>query len=189
MKKRPREHQTPLWINTAEIATSLGHPFYQRLHQLPDEQGFDAFVEDRCRKLYAATRGRPRIPPGVYFRMLLIGYFEGIDSERGIAWRCADSLALRAFRGYDLNQRTPEHSSLSVIRGRIDVETHREVFQWVLKVVAKSDLLGGRTLGIDATTLEANAAVAEHRASRHGATLRSVPDGPGAGVGRGKPHA
>jgi transposase len=91
--------------------------------------------------------------------MLLVGYFEGIDSERGIAWRCADSLALRAFLGYELNERTPEHSSLSVIRGRIDVETHREVFQWVLKVLAKSDLLKGKTIGIDATTLEANAAL------------------------------
>ena len=91
--------------------------------------------------------------------MLLVGYFEGLDSERGIAWRCADSLALRTFLGYELNERTPEHSSLSVIRGRIDVETHREVFQWVLKVLAQSDLLQGKTLGIDATTLEANAAL------------------------------
>jgi transposase len=159
MKKHPRERQTHLWIPTAEIVTSPGHPFYQRLNQLLDEQGFDRFVEERCRTFYAETRGRPSIPPGVYFRMLLIGYFEGIDSERGIAWRCADSLALRAFLGYDLNERTPEHSSLSVIRGRIEVETHREVFQWVLKVLAKSDLLQGKTLGIDATTLEANAAL------------------------------
>jgi len=159
MKKRPRERQTDLWIPTAEIVTSPGHPFYRRLNQLLDEHGFDRFAEERCRRFYAETRGRPSIPPGVYFRMLLIGYFEGIDSERGIAWRCADSLALRAFLGYDLNERTPEHSSLSVIRGRIDVETHREVFQWVLKVLAKSDLLQGKTLGIDATTLEANAAL------------------------------
>jgi transposase len=159
MKKRPRERQTPLWLNTAEIASSPGHPFYQRLNQLLDEYGFDRFVEERCQPFYAERRGRPSIPPGVYFRMLLIGYFEGIDSERGIAWRCADSLALRAFLGYELNERTPEHSSLSVIRGRIDVETHREVFQWVLKVLAQSDLLQGKTLGIDATTLEANAAL------------------------------
>jgi transposase len=159
MSKRRLERQPHLWINTAEIATSPGHPFYQRLNQLLLEHGFDRFVEARCASFYAETRGRPSIPPGVYFRMLLIGYFEGIDSERGIAWRCADSLALRAFLGYELNERTPEHSSLSVIRGRIDVETHREVFQWVLKVLAKSDLLKGKTIGIDATTLEANAAL------------------------------
>jgi len=159
MSKRRSERQLNLWINTNEIISSPGHPFYQRLNQLLDQQGFDRFVEDHCQSFYAETRGRPSIPPGVYFRMLLIGYFEGIDSERGIAWRCADSLALRAFLGYELNEPTPEHSSLSVIRGRIDVETHREVFQWVLKVLAKSDLLKGKTIGIDATTLEANAAL------------------------------
>jgi transposase len=159
MSKRRWERQEHLWINAAEIATSPGHPFYERLNQLLDAQGFDRFVEERCASFYAERRGRPSIPPGVYFRMLLIGYFEGIDSERGIAWRCADSLALRAFLGYELNERTPEHSSLSVIRGRIDVETHREVFQWVLNVLAKSDLLKGKTIGIDATTLEANAAL------------------------------
>ncbi len=159
MSRRRAERQEHLWINAAEIVRSPGHPFYERLNQLLEEHGFDRFVEARCVSFYADTRGRPSIPPGVYFRMLLIGYFEGIDSERGIAWRCADSLALRGFLGYELNERTPEHSSLSVIRGRIDVETHREVFQWVLKVLAKSDLLKGKTIGIDATTLEANAAL------------------------------
>jgi transposase len=159
MSKRRWERQQNLWINTREMVTSPGHPFYQRLNQLLAEHGFDRFAEKRCQSFYAETRGRPSIPPGVYFRMLLVGYFEGIDSERGIAWRCADSLALRAFLGYELNQPTPEHSSLSVIRNRIDLETHREVFQWVLKVLAQSDLLRGKTLGIDATTLEANAAL------------------------------
>ena len=159
MSKRRSERQQHLWINTTEIVTSPGHPFYQRLNRLLDQHGFDRFAEDRCRAFYAETRGRPSIPPGVYFRMLLVGYFEGIDSERGIAWRCADSLALREFLGYELNQPTPDHSSLSVIRGRIDVETHREVFQWVLKVLAKSNLLKGKTIGVDATTLEANAAL------------------------------
>ena len=95
MKKRPQERQNHFWLNTAEIVTSPGHPFYQRLNELLAEHGFDRFVEARCRSFYAERRGRPSIPPGVYFRMLLIGYFEGIDSERGIAWRCADSLALR----------------------------------------------------------------------------------------------
>lgn len=159
MSKRQRGHQSHLWINTAEIVRSPGHPFYPRLNQVLAEHGFDRFVEERCQSFYAETLGRPSIPPGVYFRMLLIGYFEGLDSERGIAWRCADSLALREFLGYALEERTPEHSSLSVIRGRIDLETHREVFQWVLNVLAQSDLLQGKTIGIDATTLEANAAL------------------------------
>lgn len=159
MSKRRCERQQDLWIHTAEIVRSPGRPFYQRLNQVLAEHGFDRFVEGRCQSFYAQTRGRPTIAPGVYFRMLLIGYFEGLDSERGIAWRCADSLALRQFLGYELNQGTPEHSSLSVIRGRIDLETHQEVFQWVLKVLAQSALLPGKTIGIDATTLEANAAL------------------------------
>ena len=158
MSKRPSHHQEQFWISTASI-TSPGHPFYQRLNRLLDEHGFDRFVESRCKAFYADTMGRPSIAPGVYFRMLLIGYFEGIDSERGIAWRCADSLGLRQFLGYGLDRRTPDHSSLSVIRSRIDMETHEEVFQWVLKVLAKSGLLKGKTIGIDATTLEANAAL------------------------------
>jgi transposase len=159
MSNHSSERQGEFWIPTEKMANSPGHPFYQRLNQLLDGHGFDRFVESRCASFYAERLGRPSIPPGVYFRMLLIGYFEGIDSERGIAWRCADSLALREFLGYRLDQRTPDHSSLSVIRGRIDLETHREVFQWVLKVLAQSGLLKGKTLGIDATTLEANAAL------------------------------
>jgi len=141
MSKRQTRHQQEFWITTTSIAASPGHPFYQRLNRLLDKHGFDRFVESRCERFYAEAMGRPSIPPGVYFRMLLIGYFEGIDSERGIAWRCADSLALREFLGYALDKRTPDHSSLSIIRGRLDIETHREIFQWVLKVLAKSGLL------------------------------------------------
>lgn len=159
MSKRPSHQQQEFWISTERLATPPGHPFYQRLNRLLDEHGFDRFVERRCERFYAKTMGRPSITPGVYFRMLLIGYFEGIDSERGIAWRSADSLALRAFLGYSLDQRTPDHSSLSVIRGRLPIETHRGIFQWVLRVLAKSGLLKGKTIGIDATTLEANAAL------------------------------
>jgi transposase len=159
MSKRQTQHQQEFWINTTSVAASPGHPFYQQLNRLLDKHGFDRFVESRCERFYAQAMGRPSIPPGVYFRMLLIGYFEGIDSERGIAWRCADSLALRQFLGYALDKRTPDHSSLSIIRARLDVETHREIFQWVLKVLAKSGLLKGKTIGIDATTLEANAAL------------------------------
>jgi len=106
-----------------------------------------------------SEEGRPGIPPGIYFRMLLIGYFENLDSERGIAWRCQDSLSLRDFLGYTLDKDTPDHSSLSRIRQRIDLETHQEVFAFVLKILAKHDLVKGKTAGIDATTLEANAAL------------------------------
>jgi transposase len=159
MSRRPTQRQQELWINTADIVAPAGHPFYRRLNHLLDQHAFDRFVEGRCEPFYAINLGRPSIPPGVYFRLLLIGYFEGIGSERGIAWRCADSLGLRAFLGYELNQKTPEHSSLSKIRGRIDIETHCEVFHWVLRVLAKSGLLKGKTIGIDATTLEANAAL------------------------------
>ena len=159
MKKRKREHQSELWIATTDLAESPGHPFYHKLNELFSKESFDTFVEGRCQKFYSEKMGRPSIPPGVYFRMLLIGYFEGIDSERGIAWRCADSLALRAFLGYSLKEATPEHSSLSKIRNRIDLETHQEVFTWVLKVVASNGLLKGKTIGVDATTLEANAAL------------------------------
>jgi transposase len=159
MGKRKRERQEELWIASADMAKVPSHPFYTKVNELLAEHGFDAFVEGQCQKFYAEVMGRPSIPPGVYFRMLLLGYFEGIGSERGIAWQCADSLGLRSFLGYAFNEATPEHSSLSKVRGRIDLETHREVFTWALKVVAASDLLRGKTLGIDATTLEANAAM------------------------------
>jgi transposase len=159
MSRRTSEVQGDLWIAVQEIVRSPGHPFYERLNALLAETGFDRLVEDRCQKFYAEVLGRPSIEPGVYFRMLLVGYFEGLDSERGIAWRCADSLALRAFLGYALTKATPDHSSLSKIRQRIDLETHEAVFAWVLKVLATHDLLKGKTLGIDATTLEANAAL------------------------------
>ena len=159
MKARGRGQQQPLWIAGDRIATSPGHPFYRYVNRLFAEGGFDRFAEGLCRKFYAEKLGRPSIPPGVYFRMLFVGYFEGIDSERGIAWRCADSLALREFLGYPLTENTPDHSSLSVIRRRIDLETHQEIFAWVLKVLAERGLLKGKTIGIDATTLEANAAL------------------------------
>jgi len=157
--RRKTSCQPEFWIASSEVVQGPGHPFYSKLTEVLSNHGFDEFVEERCAPFYHESRGRPSIPPGVYFRMLLIGYFEGIDSERGIAWRCADSLGLRAFLGYALTERTPDHSSLSVIRRRIDLETHREVFVWVLKVLKQSGLLKGKTLGIDATTLEANAAM------------------------------
>ncbi len=159
MKRRAEDQQADMWIATKHVARSPGHPFYRVVNRLLADEGFDRFVEGLCERFYADRLGRPSIPPGVYFRMLMVGYFEGIDSERGIAWRCADSLALRAFLGYGLTERTPDHSSLSVIRNRIDQESHQEVFGWVLKVLAGRGLLKGKTLGVDATTLEANAAL------------------------------
>ena len=159
MGKRKRERQADLWIASADVAAAPSHPFYRKLNQLLAEHGFDVFVEGICQKFYAEVMGRPSIPPGIYFRMLLIGYFEGVDSERGIAWRCADSLGLRSFLGYTLAESTPDHSSMSKVRQRIDLETHQDVFTWALKVVASSGLLRGKTAGIDATTLEANAAM------------------------------
>jgi transposase len=159
MGQRKSELQNELWVARAQMPEAPGHPFYRRLNQLLSEQGFDAFTEGLCRKFYHEELGRPGIPPGVYFRMLLIGYFEGIDSERGIAWRCADSRTLSAFLGYGLTESTPDHSSLSIIRHRIDLETHREVFTWVLTALSEKGLLKGKTVGVDATTLEANAAM------------------------------
>jgi len=129
------------------------------LNELLEESHFDAFVEGRCERFYAARRGRPSLAPGVYFRLLLIGYFEGIDSERGMAWRANDSLALRRFLRVGLEEMPPDHSTISRTRRLIDLETHREVFIWVLGVLAEQGLLKGQTLGIDATTLEANAAL------------------------------
>jgi len=159
MGTRQTERQDDLWIVAANLPKGPGHPFYQKLNELLAKHGFDAYAEEQCQKFYHDSLGRPGIPPGVYFRMLMVGYFEGIDSERGIAWRCSDSLALRSFLGYALSENTPDHSSLSVIRHRIDLETHDEVFAWALKLLAAEGLLKGKTIGVDATTLEANAAM------------------------------
>ena len=159
MGKREGERQGDLWLATTSLARSPGHPFYERVNVVLGEAKFDLRVEELCRRFYAEGKGRPSLPPGVYFRMLLIGYFEGLDSERGIAWRCADSLALRAFLGFGLDESTPDHSTLSRIRQRLDVEVHADVFQQVLEILAQHGLLTGKTIGVDATTLEANAAL------------------------------
>jgi transposase len=160
MGRRKDRGRTPgLWIATNELPRTGGHPFYQRLNQVLDAHAFDEFVEAQCAPFYAETVGRPSLTPGTYFRLLLIGYFEGIDSERGIAWRTADSLALRGCLGLGLDEVPPEHSTISRTRRRIDLETHRAVFTWILQVLATADLVKGNTIGIDATTLEANAAL------------------------------
>ena len=157
--RRQREKQEGLWIAHGELASAPGHPFYQRLNELLEAEGFDEFVESRCAKFYASRYGRPSLTPGIYFRSLLIGYFEGIGAERGIAWRLADSLALRRFVGIGLDEYTPDHSTISRTRRLIDLYTHREVFSWVLGVLSDRGLVQGQRIAIDATTLEANAAM------------------------------
>ena len=154
-----RRRQEGFWLTHDELATAPGHPFYQRLNQLLDQEKFDEFAEGECAQFYAEKNGRPSLTPGMYFRSLLIGYFEGIDSERGIAWRVADSLALRQFLQIGLDESTPDHSTISRTRRLIDVETHRKVFGWVLGLLADRGLVKGKMVGIDATTLEANAAM------------------------------
>jgi transposase len=154
-----RNTQQAEWIATTELPKSPGHPFYVKLNQLLAEAGFDAWVEALCEACYAETMGRPSIPPGVYFRMLLIGYFEGIDSQRGIAWRCSDSRSLCTFLGLGPSEESPDHSSLTRIRKRLPIEVHEEVFRFVLQLAEKKNLLKGKTIAIDSTTLEANAAM------------------------------
>ena len=158
MGKRKRNRQPTMWVTTTDLPTAASHPFYRRLNRLLREHGFDDFVEAQCAGFYAETMGRPGLPPGIYFRLLLIGYFEGIDAERGIAWRAADSLALRDFLGVGLDQAPPDHSTISRTRRLIALETHRAVFTWILQCLSTAGLVKGKTIGIDATTLEANAA-------------------------------
>jgi transposase len=157
--RRPTEHQGELFVTSADLPRSAGHPFYDRLNRLLAEHGFDAYVEGLCQPFYADGQGRPGIPPGVYFRMLFVGYFEGLDSQRGIAWRCADSLALRSFLGVPLTEATPDHSSLTRVRQRLTGAVHEAVFVWVLRLAREQTLLTGAAVGVDATTLEANAAM------------------------------
>src|SRR5215469_8993640 len=158
-KRSGGEKQVDIWIAHTELAVAPGHPFYKRLNELLEGAGFDEFVEGSCARFYHARLGRPSLRPGMYFRSLLIGYFEGIDSERGIAWRVADSLALRRFLQIGLDERTPDHSTISRTRRLIAIDTHREVFSWVLELLAERGLLKGQRMGIDSTTLEANAAM------------------------------
>jgi transposase len=160
MGKRKRgSRQSTIWIATSDLPTTAGHPFYERLNRILNKAGFDAYVEKLCAPFYAEKMGRPSLVPGRYFRLLLVGYFEGLDSERAIAWRAADSFALRRFLDLELTEAPPDHSTISRTRRLIDVETHREVFTWILKQLAEAKLVEGKTIGIDATTLEANAAL------------------------------
>jgi transposase len=158
-RKKDREKQEDLWVAFSEIVSTPGHVFYERLNGVLNAEKFDQRIEVICRKYYKSSSGRPSITPGTYFRMLLLGYFEGIDSERGMAWRAADSLSYRKFLGYDLREPTPDHSTVSRTRRLYSVETHRAVMKWVLKILRKHGLADAQSVCIDATTLQANAAM------------------------------
>jgi len=153
-----------LWVATSDLPASPGHPFYTRLNAILEAEGFDRFVEDQCQRFYAPVMGRPSLAPGRYFRLLLIGYFEGIDAERGIAWRAADSLAVRTFLRLGLEEATPDHSTISRTRRLIDVETHRAVFTWIQRRLVAAGLL------LDS---DPSAALAHARAARRRVAART----------------
>lgn len=158
-KRKRRLRQRSMWIATQDLPRSASHPFYNQLNRILEQNGFDEYVEDLCSAFYASTMGRPSLAPGRYFRLLMLGFFEEIESERGIAWRAADSLSVRAFLGLELEEAPPDHSTISRTRRLIDIETHRAVFTWILERLSQAGLVSGKTVGVDATTLEANAAL------------------------------
>ena len=157
--RRQEPEQKRMWVASHELPRSPGHVFYEKLNEVLQRGGFDRYVEELCEPYYAEGEGRPSIHPGVYFRMLFVGYFEGLSSQRGIAWRCADSLSLRSFLGIGITATTPEHSSMTRIRKRLPETVFEQVFAFVLKVAVEYGLLKGKTIAVDATTLEANAAM------------------------------
>ena len=156
---RRKRNQQDLWVATCDLPKSPGHPFYSKLNGLPGEAEFDEFVENLCRPYYSDGRGRPSIPPGTYFRMLFVGFFEGLDSQRAIAWRCSDSRSLQSFLGLDITRPTPDHSTLTVIRQRLPLEVHESVFTFVLSIAKVKKLLKGKSVAIDSTLIEADAAM------------------------------
>src|SRR5258707_15858984 len=147
--RKQRQRQEQLWITHTELAEAPGHPFYKRLNELLDGEKFDEFCERECAQFYAKNNGRPSLTPGTYFRLLLVGYFEGIDSERGIAWRAADSLGLRTFLRVGLDEQTPDHSTISRTRRLIYVETHKKEFSWILEELRERVLINGKKLVIE----------------------------------------
>jgi transposase len=147
-----------LWYGS-DLPTALGHPFYKRLNEILEKADFDRFCEKSCAGFYHAKLGRPSLPPGLYFRIMMVGFFEGIDSERGIAWRLADSLTLRESVSVGLDEETPDHVTISRTRRLIGAETHLRIFGWVLERLAQGGLIKDKTMGVDSTTLEANAAM------------------------------
>src|SRR5271167_3543262 len=156
--RKKRERQESLWYGS-ELPEAPGHPFYSRLNGVLEKGEFDCFCEKSCAHFYHQKLGRPSLAPGLYFRIMMIGFFEGIDSERGIAWRLADSLTLRQFLSIGLDEATPDHVTISRTRRLINAETHQRIFSWVLERLAQGGLIKGKTIGVDSTTLEANAAM------------------------------
>src|SRR5947208_11820248 len=156
--RKKRQRQESLWYD-GELAAAPGHPFYRRLKDVLEAAGFDRFCETECAGFYHHKLGRPSLPPGQYFRIMMIGFFEGLDSERGIAWRIADSLTLRQFLSIGLDEKTPDHVTISRTRRLIDSETHQRIFSFVLEQLARAGLIKGKTIGVDSTTLEGNAAM------------------------------
>ena len=188
MGQRTHEEQAAIWVAVRELPRSVSHPFYEKLNRLLAEHGFDDFVEAQCRPFYAEKMGRPSLAPGQYFRLLLLGYFEGLDSERGIAWRAADSSGVRAFLGLALTEAAPDHSTISRTRRLIDLDTHRAVFTWVVQCLGIAGLVKGKTIAIDATT-GSQCGPAQHRAARHRGELSRVFDQAGPGLWHRDPHA
>jgi transposase len=172
--RREGEVQSDLIVTWAEMPRSPGHAFYDKLHNLLTEAGFDAFVETTCKSYYAPRRGAPSLPPGRYFRMHMVGYFEGIDSERGIVWRCSDSFSLRDFLRLANREKVPDHSWLSKTRSRLPHEVHEKVFGWVLNLVADRGLVKGERIGVDGSTMEANAALRTIVRRDNGETYRQM---------------
>ena len=156
---RRESQQETMWVAAQALPRSPGHVFYEKLNEVLEAGDFDRFVEELCAAHYAEDLGRPSIPPGVYFRMLFVGYFEGLESQRAIAWRCADSLSLRTFLRIDLSKGTADHSSMTNTRKRLPEDVFWQVFAFVLKVAVEHKLLKGKTIAVDSTTLEANAAM------------------------------
>ena len=174
--------QQAMWVATADLPQGGGHPFYERLNQILNATGFDAFVEQLCAPFYARM-GRPSLAPGRYFRLLLVGYFEGLDSERAIAWRAADSLSLRSFLRLAPPSAPPDHSTISRTRRLLSVETHEAVFTWVLQQLADAGLVQGQDGGHRRDDAGGECGVAEHRPPRDGRGRHDVPDAAGRGVG------
>jgi transposase len=175
-KRKRHAKQTSMWVATQDLPRSAAHPFNTRLNQILDKHDFDGYVEGLYQRFYAEEIGRPGLPPGRYFRLLLVDYFEGLDAERAIAWRAADSFAVRDFLGLMLPEAPPDHSTISRTRGLIDVETHKAISASMLRRLSDADLVKGKTIGVDATTLEASAA-------RQRRELPGLPDEAGAGLG------
>ena len=155
--KRRRERQLEAFVVASDLPKSPGHPFYTALNRLLAENGFDPLVEKLCAPSYAETMGRRGVPPGVFFRMLFVGSIEGLKSLRSISWRCTDSRSLGDFLGLGPTDPVPNHSCVSKTHKRLP---DNEVFRFILSVAAHKGLLWGKAIGIDSTTIQANASMA-----------------------------